>query len=250
MELAILVLAVLAVLWVALSPDRLASTIRVRIKGSKAVAAEAIDDISARLESAIEDNLTQLRKAETALVTVGTSKKAIEAKLAMAKQDSEKWDRAAQNAAAQQEKHLVVQALALKQAADDQVTSLQPQVKLLTGKYAEIEQAVRTLHQNDTALKAKKVELKTRATTAEVSRDVQQLLSTINTEGHTANIERATEMVERLEAQAGAWTDVNAPAMQEEKDRQALEALAKGPQDSLDSQADKLMAQYANKPAA
>lgn len=240
----IILIAVVVFVWVALSPDKLASTLRARFKGAKARAADALDDAIARMEAAEADIEIQLARANQALIEIKTMRKAIENQLVAKKADEAKWQTAAENAASVSRAELVKEALTRKQEASGALDGLQNQLTFLLGKEAEVQKAVTALETRKASLKRQKVEVKTRAKTAKTTLNVNQLLAGVDLTGNNKDIERAYELVEEVEAKSGAMAEIADTVTAHQRIDEELESLSK-PKANIDAEVESLMAKFA-----
>lgn len=249
MDLIYLLIALVVILWIAFSPDPLASAIRTRFVGAKARAAAALDDAVDRVEAAEASNENQLAKANAALVDIMGMRVAIQNKVDLATGAARKWQTAAENAASVQKQDLVVEALTRKNAAAADLDSLQTQLTFLCKKEAEVQNAVNALQKRKAQLKEQRVQIKTRAKTAVTTLGVNELLAGVDLSGNNKDVTRAFEIVDDLEAKSGAMAEIAKTATAKQRMDEELEALAH-PQTSVDTEAAELLAKFATKQPA
>jgi phage shock protein A len=222
----VLILSTVFVLWVAFSPDKLASAIRTRFIGAKARAADAMDDAVDRVEAAQANIEEQLAKANGGLIDIKTMRKAIENKLNEAKATVTKYNTAAENAASGSRQDLVAEAVSRKNVALGEQGTLQKQYDFLVAKETEVQSAVTALNTRKAQMARTKTEIKTRAKTAKVTLGVNELLAGVDLTGRQADVDRAFEIVEELEAKSGAMAEIAEVAKADQRLEAELEALS------------------------
>lgn len=239
------VAVVAAGLWVALSNDKLASAIRTRFQGAKARAADALDDAIDRMEAAEADVESRLAKANVALIEVKSMRKQVENQKLAAEANVRKYETASENAASVGRRELVAEAIARKAEANTLLQTLVTQFNFLLGKEDEIAKAVEALNKRKADLKAKKVQIKTRAKTAKTVLSTNELLAGVDLTGNSKDVERAFEIVEEVEAKAGAMGEIAGSIIEKQKVEEELEALSR-PQTDPAAEVEALMAKYAS----
>ncbi len=242
----VMILVLVAIGWVALSPDKLADTLRTRFKGAKARVADALDDAVARIDSAQEEAEAKLSKAREALITIMARRRLIQGQVETKKQSISMLDAAAEGAAREQRREVVQAALDRKQIAVGVLAALQKQLEFVQGKEAEVLQAVRQFEAYTENLKRTRVELVTRAQTATTVLEINELKAGLDLTGTTRSqdMQRATELVEQLEAKAGAVSEFAEGTTTEQNMTAELERLAAPPQTDVNAEVEALMAKF------
>lgn len=248
----ILLVILIAVGWVGLSTDPFATALRVRFQGAKAQATDLVDDAVARIDTAIVATDRQITKAKKGLLAIKTERKLIERKFNMAVATVVRYIAAQENAGSIQRADLVELAVSKRLAAETLRDQLQAQLNLVTSKETKIEEAVEKLEERRRGLDNSKVEVRTRARTATVVISTNELLADIDVEGSQSDVVRAYELVENLEAEAGAMEEMADKAVTPDSLEAELEALASGTAThDVRSEVDIIMARYKkDEPAA
>src|SRR3990167_11075793 len=114
----LIVVALFAVGWVAISPDPLARALKARFVSTKLAAANAVDDAVARIDKALNDLNGNLAKITSSQLQIKTLRHGRQAELTQLLANITKYDNMAKQAAARGRRDLVVAALQRKTAAE------------------------------------------------------------------------------------------------------------------------------------
>lgn len=240
---------ILALVWVAVSPDPFARALKARLIGGKIAVANAIDNAVARIDTALNDVDSTMAKVRYAQITIKALRAGRQQRLNQLQTESTRLDNAAKQAAAAGRRDLVVRALQRKADVDAQVQSLQTELEQLNTRDASVAQSMDKLENEKADLTAKRRNIQSRASTAQASISVNELLTGVKFGGYASDAARAEEIVADLEARAQATSEVaTAESPNEALDRE-LDDLASNRPD-IETIADQMLAAHGTNPPA
>lgn len=239
----LIALVVIALGWLALSKDPLATAIRVRFNWQKSQVANALDDANARIQSAIDKTQQKLAIANGSLVSVKQNRHDLEAQVNDAKRASDLHQTQANNAASVGRADLVTEALRLKDQADAQIALLQPQLDLVLAKEKELSDAIQILNNKNAEYLRQKSAFAVRGATATTVGQVDAMIAGLDQSGADDDAQRADQIIRQVEAKAGAFADMAQPVKDRARVEQELNDLAH-PQDSVEARTAALMAKF------
>lgn len=233
--------------WVVFSKHPLANTIRARLRGQSVKAANVLDDVTDRVESAELTLEQELAGANAGLIEIKTNHKGVEREYNDAMARVAKHHAQAENAASIGRADLAKEALRLEAEAQAEADALKTPLDTIATEEKRVSDAVALLERRLSEVKKEKKTLRSEAKAADVTTRVDSITAGIDTNGYQRDLQRARELLNAKKDKAGAMRDMAAKV--EEKDRlnRELEALGTE-QTNLDAATEALMAKYA-KPA-
>lgn len=160
------------------------------------------------IEQAVEDMNTDLVKLRQTAAQVVAAKRILENKYNVAQQASEEWYKRAARALEKGDESLAKEALKRRKAFADNAKSLKSQLDQQVSVSERILSSTRILEGKIYEARNKKDLLKARAQSAKTSKEVNEVLGSVDTTSALSAYKRMEEKVERLEAEADAVTQM------------------------------------------
>lgn len=164
------------------------------------------EDPEKLLDQVMSEMQADLIKMRQAAAQVMASQKQLEAKYKQAQTTSDDWLRRAELAVSKGEDELAREALKKRKAYAEQADSLKGQLALQQKAVDQLMGNTRMLDGKISEAKSKKDTLKARAATAKTSKQIQELVSGINTSNAWVAFEKMEEKVVAMEAESESIT--------------------------------------------
>lgn len=240
-----LILFVLAALWVSLSKDKLATTIKSMLRGKKHQMARELDDAALRLESADAKLIAQLAQSNGGKVDVKSAKHVLLAEMTIYKRALDRAETQAQNAAAQDRPDLLALAVKNKKAALDSIANTQPVLDKILADEKRMMEAIQITKDTQSNVVSKKLEVKVAQKSAKATIAADKLVAGMNHDGINSDIAAADEMLKELRGEQAAWAEISQEVKDEKTLQEELNALADG--QSVEDEMAAYMAEYGPK---
>lgn len=160
------------------------------------------------IDQAVEDMNTDLVKLRQTAAQVVAAKRILENKYNVAQQASDDWYKRAARALEKGDEALAKEALKRRKAYADSAKSLKSQLDQQVSVSDRILSSTRVLESKIYEARNKKDLLKARAQSAKTSKEVNEVLGSVDTTSALSAYKRMEEKVERLEAEADAVTQM------------------------------------------
>lgn len=160
------------------------------------------EDPEKLLDQVVNEMQEDLIKMRQAAAQVLASQKQLEAKYKSAQNTADEWLRKAELAVSKGEDELAKEALKRRKANQDQANGLQLQ---LDAQVKAVEQLIANTKVLETKLaeaKSKKETLKARAASAKTSKQIQEMMGSLNTSNAVVAFDKMEEKVMSMEAEA------------------------------------------------
>ncbi|GAX82825.1 hypothetical protein CEUSTIGMA_g10251.t1 [Chlamydomonas eustigma] len=160
------------------------------------------EDPEKLLDTVVTEMQEDLIKMRQAAAQVMASQKQIEAKFKQAQATADDWLRRAELAVQKNEDDLAKEALKRRKTYQEQADSLKAQVDMQQKAVDNLLNNTRMLETKLTEAKSKKDTLKARAASAKTSKQIQEMIGSLNTSNSVVAFEKMEEKVLSMEAEA------------------------------------------------
>ena len=168
------------------------------------------EDPEKMLEQSVNEMQSDLQRMRQASAQVMASKKQLEQKYQTARSNANEWQRRAELALNKGDEDLAREALKKKRTEEDNVKSMEGQVKQQQEAADNLMNNMKTLENKLSEAKSKKDTLKARAQSAKTQQQVNEMVKGVGYSNAYAAFEKMEEKVEGIEAQSQAVAELNA----------------------------------------
>eukprot|EP00798_Chlamydomonas_sp_ICE-L_P017479 gene17479-23785_t len=160
------------------------------------------EDPEKLLDTVLNDMNGDLIKMRQASAQVMGSQKQIEVKYKLAQKTADEWLRRAELAVRKGEDELAKEALTRRKAFQEQASGLQQQLELQNKAVDQLLGNARVLENKFAEARSKKDTLKARAASAKTTKQIQEMIGSLNTSNPVVAFDKMEERVMTMEAEA------------------------------------------------
>lgn len=160
------------------------------------------EDPEKLLDQVVDEMQEDLIKMRQAAAQVLASQKQLEAKFKVAQGNADEWLRKAELAVQKGEDELAKEALKRRKAAQDQANGLETQLDAQKKAVDQLVANTKVLEGKLAEAKSKKETLKARAASAKTSKQIQEMMGSLNTSNSVVAFDKMEEKVMAMEAEA------------------------------------------------